>query len=107
MRLDEPMKYLTGSLLLVLLLAACGHQSPPTGAAGDADSTICANVPIGYSQEITASVLQNATPDLVALVTTWEGYLGEVGAMEPGAQAQADAAQQKVTDWCSDHGLGG
>jgi hypothetical protein len=51
-------------------------------------------------------VLQNASPDLAALVTTWEGYLGEVGAMEPGAQANADAAQEKVNGWCTDHGLG-
>jgi ABC-type glycerol-3-phosphate transport system substrate-binding protein len=95
-------------IVLVLVLAACGSGNPqpsPTGAAGDADGTICTNAPIGYSQEITTTVLQNATPDLVALVTTWEGYLGQAAAMEPGAQANANDAQEKISSWCSDHGF--
>ena len=100
---------LIGLLGFALLLAACGStggaQPTPTGAAGDADSTICTNAAIGYTNEISASDLQNASPDLVALVNTWEGYLGQAAAMEPGAQAEADAAQTKVTDWCSDHGF--
>jgi hypothetical protein len=90
----------------VAAIAACGSstQPTPTGSEGDADGTICAKVSVGYT-DIPADVQQNATPDLVALVTKWEGYLGLVAAMEPGAQAEADAAQVKVLDWCSDHGF--
>lgn len=102
----KPIMLTALSALLVTARASTGGAQPaPTGAAGDADSTICTEAPIGYTQEITASDMQNATPDLSVLVTTWEGYLGQVAALEPGAQAEANAVQQKVTDWCSDHGF--
>jgi hypothetical protein len=85
------------------LVKSPAHVQPiPAGAAGQADDTICFNFLYGWPNgTVVDQAKPDASPDLRALVNTWEAD----GGVDGGGLPANSQDIQAILTWCSGHGL--
>jgi hypothetical protein len=94
----------------LVAVAGCGStgnaQPAPSGAAGSADTAICQGMSAGSPGPTINDQLNQASPDLSALVNEWEAAYAAYQEGDPSASASTVAQDAANVDgWCAQYGL--